>query len=82
MSRNLRLLFGNSGLSLTLGLSGGLVYGDEEKSPEASTEKRKYYVEDIKATMKKHIDESNCSNEHNKTVQLESWRQTKLETQN
>ncbi|MES9967298.1 MAG: hypothetical protein ABW074_08515 [Sedimenticola sp.] len=51
MSKSIRLLVGIAWLSGTMALSAGSAYAADE-----SPEKRKYYVEDIKSTMMKHID--------------------------
>ena len=44
------------GIAWLLTLSVGAVYGADKNGSNAATETRKYYVEDIKLAMKKHID--------------------------
>ncbi len=56
MPRLIRSFISIAFLSGTMGLSAGGVHAADESPPETSTEKRKYYVEDIKSTMMKHID--------------------------
>lgn len=49
-------LFAIVGLTIAAASPVGLTYAADEPAPEASAEKRKYYVEDIKSTMMKHIE--------------------------
>ena len=58
MPRYLKLFFYIAGLSSTIGLPVGAAFAAEDPQPKVSTEKRKYYVEDIKSTMMKHIEAS------------------------
>ena len=58
MPRYLRLLSGGAGLALAIGLFAGTAHSAEESGPAAPTEQRRYYVDDIKSTMRKHIEES------------------------
>ena len=51
----LRLLLGIAGLSSIIGLSAGAAHADDEPRLEAPTDQRKYYVDDIKSAMMKHI---------------------------
>ena len=56
MARFIRSFISIAFLSGTMSLSVGGVHAADESPQETSTEKRKYYVEDIKSTMMKHID--------------------------
>ncbi|MES9941184.1 MAG: hypothetical protein ABW104_11235 [Candidatus Thiodiazotropha sp. 6PLUC2] len=58
MSRYLGILLGIFGLSSTIAISVGTAYGVDQESGNAPTDSRKYYVEDIKSTMVKHIEDS------------------------
>lgn len=58
MPRYTSLLFGLIGLASTILITVGVAYAADKQSQEPTTEKRKYYVEDIKSTMIKHIENS------------------------
>jgi hypothetical protein len=58
MSRYTGLLFSLIGLASTIPISVGVADAADKQSQEPATEKRKYYVEDIKSTMIKHIENS------------------------
>lgn len=56
MSMFQRVLLGMAGLLCVVGLSVGTSHADDSSVREASSDKRKYFVEDIKSAMMKHIE--------------------------